>query len=388
MLIVADENIPYVADAFAEFGEVRLVPGRAMNRAAVQDAELLLVRSITRVDDALLAGSRVRFVGTATIGTDHVDQAALAQREIRFQAAPGSNANSVAEYVAAALLTLSARMGGGLAGKSLGIVGVGNVGSRVVRVAQALGMEPVLNDPPLQRLTGESKYRPIDEVVGCDFITLHVPLARTGVDATWRLVDDAFLNRMQPGAVLLNTSRGAVVDNGALLAALESGVINAAVLDVWEGEPEIDTALLARVALATPHIAGYSLDGKVNGTVMLYEAACDFLGVRCSWDGSAQLPPPEHGRIMLDAVYQSDEAVACEAVLGAYPIERDDAALRSMVQRPHAERGAFFDGLRREYPVRREFFNSEAMVAAVPSARGAALVGMLCALGFKARHGA
>ncbi len=363
MLIVADENIPFAREAFSTLGEVRLASGRALTPAMVRDAELLLVRSITRVDRALLEGSRVRFAATATIGTDHVDEAWLKQAGIAFAAAPGSNANSVGEYVVCALLTLAARQGRPLAGRSIGIVGVGNVGTRVEAKCRALGMEVRLNDPPLARRTGDPKYRPLEELLSCDFLTLHTPLEKGGPDPTWHLANAALLARMNPGAVLLNASRGAVADGRALLAALESGSLGGAVLDVWEGEPTPDLRLLARVDLATPHIAGYSYDGKVNGTEMIYRAACAHLGVEPRWDRAACMPAPEIAELPLEAAGRPEEEVLREAALRLYPIERDDASLRRVADQPADKRGVYFDRLRKDYPVRREFQNTRLRVA-------------------------
>ena len=358
MLITADENIPYVQQAFSTLGEVRLMPGREISASAVRTAELLLVRSVTRVGRELLEGSRVRFAATATIGTDHVDTRYLQAAGIRFASAPGSNANSVAEYVAAALLVIAERQGRTLAGSDIGIIGVGNVGSRVAAKAEALGMRPLLNDPPLKRETGDPKYLPLDDLFSCDFVTLHVPLERHGPDATFHMVDERSLERMKPGAVLLNTARGAAVDNAALLEALRDGQLSAAVLDVWEGEPSIRVDLLERVSLGTPHIAGYSLDGKVNGTRMIYKAACDFLDVEPTWHPASSMPAPAYPELTVAVNQRTPEAALREAVLTVCPIERDDAALRETARMPPDERAAYFDRLRKEYPVRREFQNT------------------------------
>ena len=357
MLIIADENIPHVRAAFDTLGDVRLLPGRAMTSAAVRDAELLLVRSVTGVDRALLDGSRVRFVGTATIGTDHVDADYLAEAGIRFAAAPGSNANSVAEYVIAALLVVAGRLRWKLSDCSIGVIGVGNVGARVARKTRALGMHVVLNDPPLHDATGDPKYRPLEELFGCDFITLHVPLERSGAYPTYHMADADFLNRLRPDAVILNTSRGAVVDDAALLSPSARRRLAAVVLDVWEGEPGINVELLRRAAVGTPHIAGYSLDGKANGTEMIYRAACEFIGVAPSWIPASHLPPPPSPVIEVSAEKRWEEDVLREVVLRAYPIERDAAALRATCDLPPERRGTAFDRLRKEYPVRREFQN-------------------------------
>lgn len=362
MLIVADENIPFVREAFGALGEVRLMAGRAMTPDSVREADMLLVRSVTQVGAALLQGSKVRFVGTATIGMDHVDSEWLAREGICFTAAPGSNADSVAEYVTAALLVMARRQGLPLAGRKLGIVGVGNVGSRVARMARALEMEVALNDPPLADSTGDPKYRPLEELFACDFITLHVPQEKDGQYPTIHLADMGFFQKMRADAVLLNSSRGAVADNKALLRALESGEIGDAALDVWEGEPNINVELLEGTALATPHIAGYSFDGKVNGTEMLLDAAREFFGVPADWNRAAMMPAPEHGRIALDAEEEDAEDLAREAVLTVYPIERDDQALRETGIIAPDDRGIFFDRLRKEYPRRREFGNTTIVV--------------------------
>ena len=385
MLIVADENIPFIREAFNTLGDVRVAHGRQITPELVRDAEMLLVRSITPVNEALLAGSRVRFVGTATIGTDHVDLAWLKKADIAFSAAPGSNANSVGEYMVAALLTLAQRQGKPLAGRSIGIVGVGNVGQRVEAKCRALGMRVLLNDPPLARRTGDPKYRPLDELFDCDFITLHVPLDKGGQDPTHHLADDRFLRRMRRDAVLCNASRGAVHDTSALLAALDEERLAGVVLDVWEGEPNISLELLKRAALGTPHIAGYSYDGKVNGTAMIYAAACQSLGVAPRWDRGAHMPAPEVPELSLEAGRRPDEDVLREAVLKLYPIERDDAALRRIAQAPPEKRGAHFDKLRKDYPVRREFAHTLVRVRA-GGAGQAALEAKLAGVGFWVKY--
>jgi len=354
--IVADENIPYVREAFASLGEVATIPGRGLTRAAVADAELLLVRSVTKVGPDLLARTRVRFVATATIGTDHVDTDYLRERGIGFASAPGSNANSVAEYVAAALLVVARRLGWRLAGRSIGVVGVGHVGSLVVEKCRALGLQVLQNDPPRFEATGDPVFRPLSELFGCDIISLHVPLTPDGPYPTQHLADKTFFRNLRPGAVFLNTSRGAVHETAALSAALRESRLSAAVLDVWEGEPNISAELLEQAALGTPHIAGYSFDGKVRGTEMIYQAACEFLGVEPAWRPA--LPPAPLAQVSVEAAGREDEEVLREVVLKVYNIEEDDHNLRKLLQVPSAERPGYFDSLRKNYPVRREFPNT------------------------------
>ncbi|MCD6287699.1 MAG: 4-phosphoerythronate dehydrogenase PdxB [Candidatus Hydrogenedentes bacterium] len=363
MYIVADENIPFVAEGFAGLGEVRTMPGRDMGPADVRDADILLVRSITKVGKPLLDGSKVRFVATATIGEDHIDRSYLASRDIGFSSAPGSNANSVSEYVAAALLNLACKFGFSLKGKTLGIIGVGNVGSRVLDKARALGMRCVLNDPPLARRTADERYKSIDEILNCDIVTVHVPLTTDGLNPTRHLVDDKFLADIRSGAILINTSRGSVADGESIKRALDVGRLGGCVLDVWENEPAIDPELVNRTDIGTPHIAGYSFDGKVNGTRMIYEAACSFFGIEPVWNSAKLMPEPECTEITVAADTASDEHIMNETVRRVYDITRDDTALRKTMGMPIDTRAAAFDMLRKQYPRRREFYNTRVVVS-------------------------
>lgn len=376
MRVVVDENIPYGREAFAEFGEVLTKPGRNLTSEDLAGAEALMVRSITKVNEALLAGTPVRFVATATIGVDHVDEAWLSAQGIGFSSAPGCNANSVAEYITAALFVLAQRHSLQLDALSIGIVGVGNVGSKVALKANALGMRVVLHDPPLAARSGDAKYRPLEEVLACDVVTFHVPLERGGDHPTYHLADTALLARMKPGAFLFNTSRGAVVDNVALSAALDNGHLRGAVLDVWEGEPRVNARLLKQVEIATPHIAGYSFDGKVKGTVQIYEAACAHFGRKASWDPAPLLPAPECPSLTL-VPGGIDEVARC--VHAVYDILADDARMREILTLDDVARGPYFDRLRKEYPRRREFHNT----TVYPAGTEAATVDTLRGLGFQ-----
>ena len=358
MKILVDENIPFGREAFGRLGDVVTLHGRKMDAAAVRDADLLIIRSITKVGRELLEGSRVRFVGTCTIATDHVDEAYLRERGIAFPSAPGCNANSVAEYVVCSLLVLAKRGGYRLEGRTLGVVGVGNVGSKVVAKCEALGMKVLQNDPPRARLFPcDKQFLPLEALMESDFISLHVPLTKTGADKTWHMADAAFLKQMTPGAALLNTCRGPVLDSAAI-PPHDFRLPQSLVLDVWEGEPAIDVTILDRAALGSPHIAGYSYDGKVNGTTMVYQAACKAVGVAADWDARPWLPPSPHAQLTLDATGRDDEDVLLEAALTVYDIEADDRRLRAIAGLPAGERGAYFDRLRKEYPQRREFQNS------------------------------
>jgi len=354
-VIVVNQNTPRVVETFAPLGKVRALRTQEVTRDAVRDAEILIVRSETRVNKELLEGSKVRFVGTVTIGTDHIDTGYLASKGIRFASAPGCNANSVGEYCAAALLVWSHRIGEPLRGKTLGIVGVGNVGSKVARVGETLGMDVLLNDPPRARQNGGTAFLPLDQLMDADVVTLHVPLTKTGSDATYHLFDEARIRRMKEGSVLVNTSRGQVVDSVGLRSALFSRHLSNAILDVWEGEPRIETGLLDKVMIGTPHIAGYSLDGKLNAVRMVYEEVCSFLGTVPQWIDDSSLkdsPPPV---IRVGESVTAPEIVAHDAVRQAYDIELDDYMLRKIMAFPPAEQGTYFMKLRAEYRTRREF---------------------------------
>ena len=379
MRIVADENIAFVREAFGRLGEVVTLPGRGMSAAAVADADMLLVRSVTKVGSVLLDDSKVKFVGTATIGTDHLDTSYLDRRGIANAAAPGSNATSVAEYVMAALLVLARRGRYKLAGKSIGIVGVGNVGSRVAARAQALGMKVLLNDPPLFRKTGDRKYLPLEKLFKANFITIHTPLTMEGQDATFHLVNEDFVARMKAGSVLINTARGQIAEGRALKRALDGDLLSEVILDVWENEPEPDPSLIERAAIATPHIAGYGYDGKVRGTQMIYDAACRFLKARRTWKMEDTMPVPPYPQLEIRARGREDEDVIRDAVLTVCDVEADDAAMRKTLQLPEEDRAAYFDRLRREYPVRREFHNTTVTI----QGKRAGLVKKLKGLGFR-----
>jgi len=376
--IVADENIPLVVEAFSPFGPVRTLPGRTMTAADLEGTDVLLVRSVTRVDQALLAGTALRFVGTATIGTDHIDLDGLAERGVAFASAPGSNADSVADYLMCALHVLAARTGKTLAGMTLGIVGVGNIGSRVARRAEALGLRVLRNDPPRARAEGAEGFVSLEALIdAADIVTFHTPLHKQGPDRTLHLADAATLAGLRDGAWVINTSRGSVVDNPALRAELERGRLHAW-LDVWEGEPGIDPALLERVAIATPHVGGYALDGKVRGTVMLRDALCKALSIAPeavgAWDPDVHLPAVEPATIEVDGALSAQDAVAA-VCHRAWDIMADDQRLRATAALEEAPRLAAFDRLRKTYPIRREFSKIRVTGATGPLAQTLAGIG-------------
>lgn len=353
MLIVADENIPLLDAFFAGFGEIRRYPGRAIDAACVKDADMLLVRSVTQVDRHLLEGSRVGFVGTCTIGTDHLDLDYFAQAGIHWSSAPGCNARGVVDYVLGSLLTLAELDGVALADRVYGVVGAGQVGERLVRVLHGLGWKVLVCDPPRQALEGGDFVSLETILEQCDAISLHTPLLRDGPGSTWHLLGCEQLQRLRPGAWLINASRGPVVDNQALRELLLAREDVQAVLDVWEGEPQVDLALADLCTLATPHIAGYSLDGKQRGTAQIYQAYCRWRGEPERVRLAALLPPPSLAQVDLDPRTEPTWALAtlCRAV---YDPRRDDADFRRSLSSDPAEQRLAFDVLRKGYPERRE----------------------------------
>ncbi len=270
MRILADENIPVVDAFFADQGSIRRLPGRAIDRAALAEVDVLLVRSVTEVSRAALAGSPVRFVGTCTIGTDHLDLDYFAEAGIAWSSAPGCNARGVVDYVLGCLLAMAEVRGADLAERTYGVVGAGQVGGRLVEVLRGLGWKVLVCDPPRQAREPDGEFVSLERLLAeADVISLHTPLNRDGEHPTRHLLDEPRLAALRPGTWLVNASRGAVVDNQALRRLLEGGADLEVALDVWEGEPQADPELAARCLIATPHIAGYSLEGKLHALPFL-----------------------------------------------------------------------------------------------------------------------
>ncbi|WP_455924753.1 4-phosphoerythronate dehydrogenase PdxB [Pseudomonas putida] len=352
MLIVADENIPLLEEFFAGFGEIRRVHGRKVDAEAVRDADVLLVRSITKVDRALLAGSNVRFVGTCTIGTDHLDLDYFTEAGIRWSSAPGCNARGVVDYVLSALVTLAELEGVPLAHRSYGVVGAGQVGSRLIRVLRDLGWDVKVCDPVRQAAEG-GDYVSLDTLIEeCDVISLHTPLNKGGSHPTWHLLDAGRLARVKPGTWLINAARGPVIDNLALKDLLIEREDVQAVLDVWEHEPSVDGELADLCVLATPHIAGYSLDGRQRGTAQIYQAYCAFRGEPPVVQLSDLLPPRWLSEVALGGLADPALAMAmlCRAV---YDPRQDDANFRRSLTDNDSQQRQAFDALRKQYPTSR-----------------------------------
>lgn len=348
MKFVIDDKIPYIKGALEPFGEVVYLPGSKTTPEIVKDADALITRTRTICNEKLLKGSSVQFIATATIGYDHIDTEYCNQAGIEWTNAPGCNSKSVEQYVASALLVLAERKNFQLKDKTIGIVGVGQVGSKVAKVCELLGMKILLNDPPRERQEGSDQFVSFQEIISqSDIITFHVPLTMHGEDATFHMADTLFFESLGKCPIILNTCRGEVVDSFAAETAVQRGQISGIVLDCWEREPDIDLQLLEMVDLATPHIAGYSKDGKANGTMMSIQAISRFfkLGID-HWEPQG-VDLPEQTIIQLDGLNRTEEEIIREAVLFTYDIGEDDQRLRANPE--------LFEKLRGDYPVRREY---------------------------------
>jgi len=347
MKIVIDNKIPYIKGALEPFANVVYLPGNKTTPEIVRDADALITRTRTKCDRQLLEGSNVKFIATATIGFDHIDTEYCKNAGIEWRNAPGCNAGSVNQYIASALLSYSLGKGFDLKDKTIGIVGVGHVGSKVAALCETTGMKVLLNDPPRERREGPEKFVPLKTIMEeADIITFHVPLNRSGRDATWHMINRNFLmNLKQP--LLINSCRGEVFDSIAVKEAINKKLIKGLIADCWENEPEIDMDLLKLADYATPHIAGYSKDGKANGTKMSIRAVSKFfnLGID-NWEPEG-VELPESTVIEIDGFQKSENSILAEAVLSTYDIANDDRALR--------ESPRLFEKLRGDYPVRREF---------------------------------
>jgi erythronate-4-phosphate dehydrogenase len=348
MKFIIDDKIPYIQGALEPFGEVLYLSGPKTTSEIAKDADAIITRTRTMCNEALLAGSTVKMIATATIGFDHIDTSYCERVGIHWTNAPGCNSKSVEQYIASALFVLAGEKGFELKGKTIGVVGVGQVGSKVARVCEVLGMKVLLNDPPRAREEGLANFCSLEKIKAeADIITLHVPLNLHGEDATFHLADNRFFHSLKRNPILINSCRGEVLDTQAAKQAVLEKRISGMVVDCWENEPMLDLELLKLVDLATPHIAGYSKDGKANGTSMSIQALSRFFGLGIDDWTAKQIELPENTLIELDGAFLTDEAILAKAVLATYDIRVDDAALR---RKPE-----LFEKWRGDYPVRREF---------------------------------
>jgi erythronate-4-phosphate dehydrogenase len=395
--IVADENIPLLEQFFSEFGEIRKVAGRTMTSEDVKDADILLVRSVTKVNEALIANSPVKFIGTCTIGTDHIDLVHLEavnqqrkannQQKIAFSSAPGCNAEAVVDYILSAVSVLIDKRDQKFEDISVAIIGVGNVGLRLRRRLEAMGVTVIAVDP-FKVASEVGELSSLDDALKADVVSLHIPITQTSEaaeHATYHLINEQRLQQMKPNACLINSCRGSVVDNVALKAHMSNHVYFESIIDVWEGEPNLDLQLMSRCLLATPHIAGYSLDGKMRGTEQVYQACCQTFGLPIRNKLAQYLPEPSIKRIKFGDSVPVHQALRT-AIRAVYEVRVDDGIMRSSLLRTNGEPQAMrtqFDLLRKNYPLRRDI---PTMRVEVPSKRQD-LQQALEAAGFDVRMG-
>ncbi|WP_110687926.1 4-phosphoerythronate dehydrogenase PdxB [Salinicola aestuarinus] len=353
MRILVDENVPLAEEFFGELGEVVRQAGRDMTLESVRDADVLIVRSVTPVTAEMVEGSAIKFVGTCTIGTDHIDLDALRQRGIGFSSAPGSNADSVVDYVLSSLLLLAEEEGVSLAGKTVGIIGAGEVGGRLATRLDDLDVTCLICDPPRAEQEGRDDFLDLDTLIErADILSLHTPLIEAGEHATRHLMDRRRIDALKPGTVLISAGRGDCLDGEALRERLARAQDLRTVIDVWEHEPAIDEALYDLVDIPTPHIAGYSVDGKMRGTEMVYQAAMRHFGLPARRKLGQLRPDPWLSKIVLHGWTPPLEALSLCA-RACYDVRRDVLAFDRYRRRLGMAEG--FDTYRREYPARREF---------------------------------
>lgn len=352
--IIAEKKIPFLDEFFLPLGELVKLPSSQINNRNIRNSDILLVRSVNKVDRELLEGTKVKIVGSMTSGIDHIDRNYLRKNGIKLVYAPGSNARSVAEYVIACLLVLAKKKGISLNRETIGIIGVGNVGKMVAEMSKALRMKVLLNDPPKFVRTKDKKYLSLRNLGDAGIITLHVPLTVSGKYKTYRMVNGEFLKKLKRETILINTSRGGVIDEEALLKYRSR--LKGLVLDVWKNEPMINIELLKTVDIGTPHIAGYSVDGKFNATYMVYRKLCKILGKKMSIC-KEEILPVLNGRIEVTIQNQSFIDILRKVVLNVYNPINDHNALMEIIKLKEAERRNYFESLRLNYPIRREFFN-------------------------------
>ena len=349
MKIIADKDIYRVQEYFSPFGELELIPGREISSKHLINADALLVRTVSKINKNLLTASELTFVGSASSGVDHVDDKLLKERGIQFCHAPGCNSNAVVDYFFAALAWISKAGNENWQQKSVGIIGAGNVGSRIANKLLKLGMSISIFDPFLDSSHDLAGYfSSLHDVLQRDIVTIHTPLTYSGQYPTYHMLTEELLLRMKPETILINTARGELIDNSLLNKVLLSRSDLKVALDVWEDEPEINRSLLAKVKVATPHIAGYSINGKLNCTKMIFREFCRHFsldGRKIKDDGSK--------RVLEFDESESSQACLDDLILKAYPIA-DDFIVKGMISKPEQMSG-YFDRFRNAYVLRREF---------------------------------
>jgi erythronate-4-phosphate dehydrogenase len=348
MKIIADNKIPYLKGLLDPFCNIEYFPGKEINNKLIKDADALIIRTRTVCNKDLLDNTKVKFIATATIGYDHIDTRWCEQNGVVWTNAPGCNSGSVMQYIASVLVTLSRKEGFQFADRTLGVIGIGNVGKKVVKVGEALGMRVVLNDPPLVRDKKLCGFISLDGILReADIITLHTPLSYEGEDKTFHLFDDTVQNKIRKGSILINSSRGEVVDSKSVINQMNIGKFSNVVFDVWENEPKIDRFLLENSFISTPHIAGYSADGKANGTLMSVKAIDNFFRLGFNHNTVLDIPKPTQPLFEINCVKLSDQEIICRSIEHTYDVLTDSKRLKDNPDK--------FEYHRETYPIRREF---------------------------------
>jgi erythronate-4-phosphate dehydrogenase len=345
--LIIDDAIPYADAIFGHLGDIHLMPGRDIDAESVKNADALIVRSRTQVNQNLLQGSSVKFVGSTVVGLDHIDQAWLSQQGIHFYSAQGCNANSVAEYIISGLLQLAEDDHFDLRQQTLGIIGVGQVGRLVLEKAKALGIDCLINDPPRAQNEGQTGFTELNELLTqADIITVHTPLKRDGAYPTLNLLNRQNLRYLKPDAIIINAARGGIIDEAAWIDT----ETRANLIDCWQDEPYINPVLYQKADYATPHIAGHSLEAKINGSTMVYQQLCQFWNIEPQAQWQTHLPPaPAPLKVPETNNWQND---LWQIVRQAYDLTQDDKAIRSeQIEQVHKK----FEFYRRHYPIRREW---------------------------------
>jgi erythronate-4-phosphate dehydrogenase len=348
MKVIIDNKIPYIKGALESFAEVIYLPGKETTPEIVKDADALITRTRTICNEKLLAGSKVKMIATATIGFDHIDTVYCEKAGIEWTNAPGCNSWSVAQYIMAALHTMAIEKKLQLSELTIGIIGAGNVGSKIARLCSLIGMNVLVNDPPRQKKEGDAGFVSLLDIQQkADIITVHTPFTYEGEDKTYHLLDEKFIYGCEKDIFLINSARGEIMDTQAIVAALKFGKIKEAIIDCWENEPLIDYELLEHTFISTPHIAGYSRDGKANGTRMSVRAVSRKFGLGIdNWECN-NVEIPENSIILLEGRGKTNQGIVAEAILKTYPIMEDNKRLKFSPLTFEKQRG--------DYPVRREF---------------------------------
>ncbi|MBT8068958.1 MAG: 4-phosphoerythronate dehydrogenase [Gammaproteobacteria bacterium] len=376
MKIIVDNKIPYIEGVFEPYAEVVYLPGHLTTAEAVKDADALVTRTRTLCSEEVLRGSKVKFIATATIGFDHIDIDYCRQAGIEWVNAPGCNAESVNQYMASALFSYAQRKQLALKGKTIGIVGVGQVGSRVAKTGEILGMDVLLNDPPRARREGPSQFVSLQTIrESADIVSFHVPLNMAGVDRTFHMVDTAFLQGLKRQPLIINTCRGEVFETGPVCDARLEGLISGVIVDCWENEPGLNLGFLNLTDYGTAHIAGYSKDGKANGTRSSVRAISRFFGLGIDTWEPGGVERPAKPRIEISGAGLGEQEILARAVLATYEIENDDRLLRGNPQ--------LFEKLRGDYALRREFDSYHVVATGIADSTLEKLRGMGFSVGDK-----